>query len=106
VRAFGLDVVTDLCAGLVDQGAPGLHFYTLNTAASRRRSGKGSDSRHPEGHVGAMPNSKEFFAHVQEMMQPAGRASVRAMFGGWLLCLSLMGQSPRRRLRRPPRQRV
>ena len=32
VRAFGLDVVTDLCAGLFDQGAPGLHFYTLNTA--------------------------------------------------------------------------
>ena len=29
-----------------------------------------------------MSNSKEFLAHVQEMMQPAGRASVRAMFGG------------------------
>jgi methylenetetrahydrofolate reductase (NADPH) len=32
VRAFGLDVVTDLCARLLDEGAPGLHFYTLNTA--------------------------------------------------------------------------
>ncbi|MEO8506887.1 MAG: methylenetetrahydrofolate reductase [NAD(P)H] [Betaproteobacteria bacterium] len=32
VRAFGLDVVTDLCAHLLDEGAPGLHFYTLNTA--------------------------------------------------------------------------
>jgi methylenetetrahydrofolate reductase (NADPH) len=32
VRAFGLDVVTELCAGLLDGGAPGLHFYTLNTA--------------------------------------------------------------------------
>ena len=32
VRAFGLDVVTDLCARLVDGGAPGLHFYTLNSA--------------------------------------------------------------------------
>jgi DNA transformation protein and related proteins len=29
-----------------------------------------------------MSNSKEFLAHVLEMMQPAGRASVRAMFGG------------------------
>ena len=31
IRAFGLDVVTDLCAELLDEGAPGLHFYTLNT---------------------------------------------------------------------------
>jgi methylenetetrahydrofolate reductase (NADPH) len=33
VRAFGLDVVTDLCAGLLKSGAPGLHFYTLNQAS-------------------------------------------------------------------------
>jgi methylenetetrahydrofolate reductase (NADPH) len=33
VRAFGLDVVTDLCAGLLERGAPGLHFYTLNQAS-------------------------------------------------------------------------
>lgn len=33
IRAFGLDVVTDLCAKLVSRGAPGLHFYTLNHAA-------------------------------------------------------------------------
>ena len=33
VRAFGLDVVTELCAGLIEDGAPGLHFYTLNSAA-------------------------------------------------------------------------
>ena len=32
VRAFGLDVVTDLCANLLEHGAPGLHFYTLNQA--------------------------------------------------------------------------
>ena len=32
IRAFGLDIVTDLCAGLLARGAPGLHFYTLNTA--------------------------------------------------------------------------
>ena len=32
VRAFGLDVVTDLCARLLDGGAPGLHFYTMNSA--------------------------------------------------------------------------
>ena len=32
VRAFGLDVVTELCAKLLEEGAPGLHFYTLNTA--------------------------------------------------------------------------
>lgn len=30
IRAFGLDVVTALCRRLLDGGAPGLHFYTLN----------------------------------------------------------------------------
>jgi methylenetetrahydrofolate reductase (NADPH) len=32
IRAFGLDVVTDLCRSLLEGGAPGLHFYTLNQA--------------------------------------------------------------------------
>ena len=32
LRAFGEDVVTDLCVKLLDGGAPGLHFYTLNKA--------------------------------------------------------------------------
>ncbi len=30
VRAFGLDVVATLCERLLSEGAPGLHFYTLN----------------------------------------------------------------------------
>ncbi|HTL76771.1 MAG TPA: methylenetetrahydrofolate reductase [NAD(P)H] [Casimicrobiaceae bacterium] len=30
IRAFGLDVVTAMCASLIERGAPGLHFYTLN----------------------------------------------------------------------------
>ncbi|KPK11153.1 MAG: 5,10-methylenetetrahydrofolate reductase [Acidithiobacillales bacterium SG8_45] len=32
IRAFGLDVVTAMCERLLDQGVPGLHFYTLNRA--------------------------------------------------------------------------
>lgn len=32
IRAFGLDVVTELCERLIALGAPGLHFYTLNQA--------------------------------------------------------------------------
>jgi methylenetetrahydrofolate reductase (NADPH) len=32
VKAFGLDVVTDLCDRLITGGAPGLHFYTMNMA--------------------------------------------------------------------------
>ncbi len=32
VKAFGLDVVTELCDRLLCGGAPGLHFYTLNQA--------------------------------------------------------------------------
>jgi len=33
IRAFGLDVVTRMCGGLIERGAPGLHFYTLNQVA-------------------------------------------------------------------------
>ena len=32
IRAFGLDVISALCERLLEQGAPGLHFYTLNQA--------------------------------------------------------------------------
>lgn len=32
IREFGLDVVSQLCQNLLDGGAPGLHFYTLNGA--------------------------------------------------------------------------
>ena len=30
IRAFGLDVITNLCERLLAGGAPGLHFYTMN----------------------------------------------------------------------------
>jgi len=33
VQAFGLDVVSNLCQRLLEGGAPGLHFYTMNQAA-------------------------------------------------------------------------
>jgi methylenetetrahydrofolate reductase (NADPH) len=33
VRAFGIDVVTELCERLIKGGAPGLHFYTMNQSA-------------------------------------------------------------------------
>lgn len=32
IREFGVDVVSKLCQDLLDGGAPGLHFYTLNGA--------------------------------------------------------------------------
>ncbi len=32
LRAFGLDVVRSLCQKLLEGGAPGLHFYTMNQA--------------------------------------------------------------------------
>ncbi len=34
IKAFGLDVVTDLCDQLRCAGAPGLHFYTMNQSAA------------------------------------------------------------------------
>ena len=32
LRAFGMDVSTELCHQLLEAGAPGLHFYTMNQA--------------------------------------------------------------------------
>ncbi len=34
IRAFGLDVVSRLCEQLRSQGAPGLHFYTMNQSVA------------------------------------------------------------------------
>lgn len=43
IKAFGLDLVSELCETLLDNGAPGLHFYTMNqtepTAALLRNLG-------------------------------------------------------------------
>jgi methylenetetrahydrofolate reductase (NADPH) len=49
IRAFGLDVVTDLCERLRAGGVPMLHFYTMNASATVleicRRLGLGAASR-------------------------------------------------------------
>lgn len=34
IKAFGLDVVTDLCDQLVTAGVPALHFYTMNQSTA------------------------------------------------------------------------
>ena len=34
IKAFGLDVVADLCARLRAGGAPGMHFYTMNQSVA------------------------------------------------------------------------
>jgi methylenetetrahydrofolate reductase (NADPH) len=37
IRAFGHDVVVELCNSLLEGGAPGLHFYTMNQPAPTLR---------------------------------------------------------------------
>jgi methylenetetrahydrofolate reductase (NADPH) len=36
VQAFGLEVVTQLCQTLLESGAPGIHFYTMNQVEPTR----------------------------------------------------------------------
>jgi len=36
VRRVGIDAASTLCRGLIDAGAPGLHLYTLNSAATAK----------------------------------------------------------------------
>jgi len=34
VRKVGIDIASEICAELLSRGVPGLHFYTMNSAAS------------------------------------------------------------------------
>jgi len=51
IKAFGAEVVARLCQQLIDGGAPGLHFYTLNLASATNA--VLANLRLPERHEGA-----------------------------------------------------
>jgi methylenetetrahydrofolate reductase (NADPH) len=36
VRKLGVEIATKLCQDLLEAGAPGLHFYTMNTSSATR----------------------------------------------------------------------
>lgn len=48
IRKFGIDVTTELCQDLLENGAPGLHFYTMNQSEASQQIWKnlGIDQRH------------------------------------------------------------
>ena len=55
IRRFGIEVTTALCARLLEHGAPGLHFYTMNqheaTEAICHQLGLDDPARRAVGHV-------------------------------------------------------
>ena len=40
VKKIGVELATNLCSELIESGAPGIHFYTMNTSESTLAIGK------------------------------------------------------------------
>lgn len=63
VARIGVDVATDLAGRLLEEGAPGLHFYTLNRAAATSRVCRNLGLADREAHEPALSHGARAASH-------------------------------------------
>jgi len=60
IKALGLEVISDLCQRVLEQGAPGLHFYTMNQAVPTLAIWENLNLPQPAAQSATRSNAPEF----------------------------------------------